>query len=42
VPPGSLVYGSPAKVVSKLGEKERAQLRRYAEEYAEFAARTGK
>jgi len=42
VPPGSLVYGSPAKVVSSLGPKERAQLRRYAEEYCEFAARTGK
>jgi gamma-carbonic anhydrase len=38
VPPGSLVYGSPAKVVSTLGPKERAQLRRYAEEYCEFAA----
>lgn len=39
VPPGSLVYGSPAKVVSALGSKERAQLRRYAEEYCELAAR---
>jgi carbonic anhydrase/acetyltransferase-like protein (isoleucine patch superfamily) len=38
VPPGSLVYGSPAKVVSTLGPKERAQLRRYAEEYCEIAA----
>jgi len=38
VPPGSLVYGSPANVVSSLGAKERAQLRRYAEEYCEFAA----
>ena len=37
VPPGSLVYGSPAKVVSTLGPKERAQLRRYAEEYCEYA-----
>jgi carbonic anhydrase/acetyltransferase-like protein (isoleucine patch superfamily) len=39
VAPGSLVYGAPAKVVSTLGPKERAQLRRYAEEYCEFAAR---
>jgi len=39
VPSGSLVYGAPAKVVSTLGPKERAQLRRYAEEYAEWAAR---
>ncbi len=39
IPPGSLVYGSPAKVVSTLGPKERAQLRRYAEEYCELAAR---
>ncbi len=39
VPPGSLVYGSPAKVISNLGPKERAQLRRYAEDYCEFAAR---
>ncbi|MBM3861868.1 MAG: gamma carbonic anhydrase family protein [Verrucomicrobia bacterium] len=38
VPPGSLVYGSPAKVVSTLGAKEREQLRRYAEDYCEFAA----
>jgi carbonic anhydrase/acetyltransferase-like protein (isoleucine patch superfamily) len=36
IPPGSLVYGSPAKVVSTLGPKERAQLRRYAEEYCEY------
>ncbi len=37
-PDGSLVYGAPAKVISKLGDKERAQLRRYAEEYCQFAA----
>lgn len=37
VPAGSLVYGSPAKVVSMLGPKERSQLRRYAEEYCEWA-----
>lgn len=38
IPPGSLVYGSPAKVVSTLGPKERSQIRRYAEEYCELAA----
>lgn len=38
VPAGSLVYGAPAKVVSSLGAKERAQIRRYAEDYCEFAA----
>ncbi|MCX7887110.1 MAG: hypothetical protein N3B01_07660, partial [Verrucomicrobiae bacterium] len=38
VPPGSLVYGAPAKVVSSLGPKEREQIRRYAEEYCWLAA----
>jgi carbonic anhydrase/acetyltransferase-like protein (isoleucine patch superfamily) len=38
VPPRSLVYGIPAKVISKLGEKEVAQIRRWAEEYSELAA----
>ena len=38
VPPRSLVYGAPAKVISKLGEKEVAQIRRWAEEYCELAA----
>jgi len=37
VPDGSLVYGAPAKVVSHLGEKERAQLRRAAEDYYRLA-----
>ena len=37
VPDGSLVYGAPAKVVSHLGEKERAQLRRAAEDYHRLA-----
>ena len=37
VPPRSLVYGAPAKVVSKLGEKEAAQIRRLAEEYCKLA-----
>ena len=38
VPPRSLVYGAPAKVISKLGEKEVKQIRRWAEEYCELAA----
>ncbi len=38
VPDGSLVYGAPAKVVSKLGESERRQLRRMAEDYCRLAA----
>jgi carbonic anhydrase/acetyltransferase-like protein (isoleucine patch superfamily) len=38
VPPRSLVYGAPAKVVSKLGEKEVAKIKRWAEEYCELAA----
>jgi carbonic anhydrase/acetyltransferase-like protein (isoleucine patch superfamily) len=38
VPPGSLVYGSPAKVISHLGEKERLHLKSLAEEYCGFAA----
>jgi carbonic anhydrase/acetyltransferase-like protein (isoleucine patch superfamily) len=33
VPPGSLVLGSPAKVVKALSEKERQGLRRWAEKY---------
>lgn len=36
VPPRSLVYGAPDKVISKLGEKEVAQIRHWAEEYCEF------
>jgi len=38
VPSGSLVLGSPAKVVRTLGEKERAALRSWAEHYIENAA----
>lgn len=38
VPPGSLVYGSPAKVISRLGEKERRQIKQWAEKYCEVAA----
>jgi carbonic anhydrase/acetyltransferase-like protein (isoleucine patch superfamily) len=37
VPPGSLVYGSPAKVVRPLTAEERAGLRRMAEKYLEVA-----
>lgn len=37
VPPGSLVYGAPAKVISHLGDKERAAIRRLAEEYCQLA-----
>ena len=44
VPDGMLVYGSPAKVVSRLGDKERLRIRRYAEEYSALASgyRTGR
>jgi carbonic anhydrase/acetyltransferase-like protein (isoleucine patch superfamily) len=37
VPPGSVVYGSPAKVVSKLSDKERADIRKWAEKYCRVA-----
>ncbi|HTS19207.1 MAG TPA: hypothetical protein VMP11_16645 [Verrucomicrobiae bacterium] len=38
VPPGSLVYGSPAKVVSQLGATERSKLKAWAEKYCRVAA----
>jgi carbonic anhydrase/acetyltransferase-like protein (isoleucine patch superfamily) len=38
VPTGSLVYGSPAKIVSQLGEKERSRIRFWAEKYNKLAA----
>ncbi len=38
VPPGSLVYGSPAKVVSQVAETERGKIRHWAEKYARLAA----
>jgi carbonic anhydrase/acetyltransferase-like protein (isoleucine patch superfamily) len=38
VPPGSLVYGAPAKVISHLGEKERRQIKAWAEKYCHVAA----
>lgn len=37
VPPGSLVYGAPAKVISSLAEKERLQIKRWAEKYCRLA-----
>ena len=44
VPDGSLVYGSPARIVSKLGDHERKQIRELAEKYhqvaLEYLART--
>jgi gamma-carbonic anhydrase len=36
-PPGSLVYGSPAKIVRSLTEEEQRDLRRWAEKYVEVA-----
>jgi len=38
VPPGSLVYGTPAKVISRLGTTERAGIRHWAEKYCRVAA----
>ena len=37
VPPGSLVYGAPAKVVSKLSLDEQGRLRGWSEKYIEVA-----
>ena len=37
VPPGSLVYGAPAKVVSKLSLDEQRALRGWAEKYVEVS-----
>jgi carbonic anhydrase/acetyltransferase-like protein (isoleucine patch superfamily) len=37
VPPGSLVYGAPAKVVSSLGATERAKIKGWAEKYCRVA-----
>jgi len=36
-PPGSMVYGSPAKVVRSLTAAEQAGLRPWAEKYVEVA-----
>ncbi len=38
IPPGSMVLGSPAKVVRPLTEKERAGLKYWAEKYVDNAA----
>ncbi|MEI6085171.1 MAG: gamma carbonic anhydrase family protein [Verrucomicrobiota bacterium] len=38
VPPGSLVYGSPAKVISQLGATERGAIKAWAEKYCRVAA----
>ena len=38
VPPGSLVYGSPAKIVSQLADKERTMIQSWAEKYCRIAA----
>jgi carbonic anhydrase/acetyltransferase-like protein (isoleucine patch superfamily) len=37
VPPGSLVYGAPAKIISRLGEKERHEIKSWAEKYCRVA-----
>ena len=37
VPPGSLVYGAPAKVTSHLGPAERAKIKAWAEKYCRVA-----
>ena len=38
IPPGSLVLGSPAKVVRKLTARERSKLKYWAEKYTRYAA----
>ena len=38
IPPGSLVFGSPAKVVRELGPEERALLKGWADKYVTNAA----
>ena len=39
VPPGSLVYGAPAKVISTLGAMERGKIKGWAEKYCRVAAK---
>lgn len=39
IPPGSLVLGSPAKVVRKLSPAEQADIRRWAERYVTLSRR---
>ncbi len=38
IPPASLVLGSPARVVRKLGKRERAEIKALAEKYVQGAA----
>jgi carbonic anhydrase/acetyltransferase-like protein (isoleucine patch superfamily) len=38
IPPGSLVFGAPAKVVRKLTKQERAGLKWWAEKYVDNGA----
>jgi gamma-carbonic anhydrase len=38
IPEGSMLLGSPAKIVRKLATEERAKLRSWAEKYAAYAA----
>jgi carbonic anhydrase/acetyltransferase-like protein (isoleucine patch superfamily) len=38
IPPGSLVLGTPAKIVRKLSRKERDELPVFANKYAAYAA----
>lgn len=38
IPPGSLVLGSPAKVVRPLAARERSRLKLFAAKYAKYAA----
>lgn len=38
IPPGSLVYGSPARVIRALGPDEQSAIRQWAEKYVQVAA----
>jgi carbonic anhydrase/acetyltransferase-like protein (isoleucine patch superfamily) len=38
IPPGSLVLGTPGKIVRTLTEQERAQVKGWAEKYVQVAA----
>src|SRR6266700_3135866 len=38
IPPGSLVLGTPAKVVRKLTRQERSELKGWAQKYVRYAA----
>jgi carbonic anhydrase/acetyltransferase-like protein (isoleucine patch superfamily) len=41
IPPGSMVLGSPAKVVRALSEEEQCGLKRWAEKYTVVSAAHG-